>query len=70
MDLFFNEEEDGMGMGMGAEKVKCGVDEDGVLQCVTNSTDEVVWCEGEGTIKLAGCVVEGCEGAELVVVYV
>jgi hypothetical protein len=68
MDMFFGEE--GEISAFGAERAKCGVDEDGVLQCKTSQTDEVLYCEGEGTVKLAGCVLEGCDLAELGVVYI
>ncbi|KAK6006807.1 hypothetical protein QM012_005815 [Aureobasidium pullulans] len=69
MDLFFNEQDEIDAFG--AEKASCGVDEDGLLQCKMNTqTQEVLYCEGEGTVKLAGCVLEGCDAAELAVVYV
>ncbi|KAH0335887.1 hypothetical protein KCU81_g8797, partial [Aureobasidium melanogenum] len=68
MDFFFNEKEEIDAIG--AEMPVCGVDEDGVLQCKTSQTNEVLYCEGEGTVKMAGCVLEGCDAAELAVVYV
>lgn len=68
MDFFFNEQ--GEIDAIGAEMAICGVDEDGVLQCKTSQTSEVLFCEDEGTVKLAGCVLEGCDAAELAVVYV
>jgi hypothetical protein len=68
MDMFFGEE--GEIAAFGAERAKCGVDEEGVLQCATSGTEEVLYCEGEGTVKLASCVLEGCDLAELGVVYI
>ncbi|KAH0378381.1 hypothetical protein KCU92_g8752, partial [Aureobasidium melanogenum] len=68
MDFFFDEQEEIDAVG--AQLARCGVDEDGVLQCKTGQTTEVLYCEDEGTVKLAGCVLEGCDAAELAVVYV
>jgi hypothetical protein len=68
MDMFFGEE--GEIAAFGAEKAKCVVDGEGVLQCKTSGTDEVLYCEGEGTVRLASCVLEGCDLAELGVVYI
>ncbi|KAG9849297.1 hypothetical protein KCU98_g9226, partial [Aureobasidium melanogenum] len=68
MDFFFNDQDEIDALG--AQMARCGVDEDGVLQCRTGQTTEVLYCEDEGTVKLAGCVLEGCDAAELAVVYV
>jgi hypothetical protein len=57
MDMFFGEE--GEIAAFGAERPKCGVDEEGVLQCQTSET-----------VRLASCVLEGCDLAELGVVYI
>ena len=68
MDLFFGEE--GEIVDDGAERVKCSVDDEGVLQCKSSGTEEVLYCENEGTVRLASCVLEGCDVAELGVVYI
>ncbi|KAG9960430.1 hypothetical protein KCU61_g6557, partial [Aureobasidium melanogenum] len=68
MDFFFNEQEEIDAFG--AQMARCGVDEDGILQCKTGQTTEVLYCVDEGTVKLAGCVLDGCDAAELAVVYV
>lgn len=66
-DLFFNEEE--FVQDAAVEKLVCGVDGAGLLQCVGGDMDELLWCDGEGTIRSANCVLEGCGEADLVVVY-
>jgi hypothetical protein len=65
MDMFFGEEGEITAFG-----AKCSVDEEGVLQCTTSETEEVLYCENEGTVKLASCVLEGCDLADLGVVYI
>lgn len=68
MDMFFGEE--GEIADDGAERAVCNIDVDGVLQCKTSGTEEVLYCASEGTVRLASCVLEGCDGAELGVVYI